>query len=138
MITNPSRAALVIVSVVIGSALAGAAVDHAIVLHNPRRFQPAFFDEGTEAAASRRTDMLERLTEELSLRPEQRAAIDSIMRHTDSVLRDVRLEMQPRVQSALDDSRRQIENHLDSSQRASFNARQPARHWRIPQPADGQ
>ena len=133
MITSPSRAALVIVAVVIGSALAGAAVDHAIVLRNPRRFQPMFLAEGTEAAVSRRTDMLERLSAELSLRPEQRAAIDSIMRHTDSVLRDVRLEMQPRVQSALDDSRRQIEKHLDPAQRASFDARQPARHWRIPQ-----
>jgi molecular chaperone DnaK (HSP70) len=133
MITSPSRAALVIIAVIIGSALAGAAVDHAIVLRNPRRFQPSYLVEGTEAAASRRTDMLERLTEELSLRPEQRAAIDSIMRRTDSVLRGVRLEMQPRVQTALDDSRRQIENHLDATQRASFNARQPARHWRIPQ-----
>jgi hypothetical protein len=132
MITSPSRAALVIVAVVIGSALAGAAVDHAIVLRNPRRFQAGFFVEGTEAAASRRTDMLQRLTEELALRPEQRAAIDSIMRHTDSVLRDVRLDVQPRVQQALDESRRQIESHLDSSQRASFNARQPARHWRLP------
>jgi len=133
MITSPSRAALVIVAVVIGSALAGAAVDHAIVLRNPRRFQPSFFAEGAEAAASRRTEMLQRLTEELSLRPEQRAAIDSIMRRTDSVLRDVRLDVQPRVQQALDESRRQIESHLDPGQRASFNARQPARHWRIPQ-----
>jgi molecular chaperone DnaK (HSP70) len=133
MITSPSRAALVIVAVVIGSALAGAAVDHAIVLRNPRRFQPTLFTSGGEAAESRRSDMLERLTEELSLRPEQRAAIDSIMRRTDSVLRDVRLEVQPRVQHALDDSRHQIVSHLDSSQRASFRARQPARHWRIPQ-----
>ena len=133
MITSPSRAALIIIAVVIGSALAGAAVDHAIVLRNPRRFGPVFLADGTEEAATRRMNMLERLTNELSLRPEQRAAIDSIMRHTDSVLRDVRLDVQPRVQQALDDSRRQIESHLDSAQRASFNARQPARRWRIPQ-----
>lgn len=133
MIARPSRAALVIVAVVIGSALAGAAVDHAIVLRYPRRFQATLFTAAGDAAESRRTDMLERLTEELSLRPAQRAAIDSIMRRTDSVLRDVRQEMQPRVQQALDDSRRQIERHLDSGQLASFQARQPARHWRIPQ-----
>ena len=133
MIASPSRAALIIVAVVIGSALAGAAVDHAIVLRNPRRFQRSLLATGTEAAESRRTDMLERLTDELSLRPEQRAAIDSIMRRTDSVLRDLRLEVQPRVQQALDDSRHQIEGQLDSTQRASFNARQPARRWRIPQ-----
>jgi hypothetical protein len=131
MITSPSRAALVIVAVIIGSALAGAAVDHAIVLRNPRRFQPAIFTVGADAARSRRSDMLKRLTDELSLRPEQRAAIDSIMQHTDSVLRDMRAEMQPRVQQALDSSRRQIESHLDSAQRASFHARQPPRHWRI-------
>jgi hypothetical protein len=41
--------------------------------------------------------------------------------------------VQPRVQQALDDSRRQIEGQLDSTQRASFEARQPARRWRIPQ-----
>jgi hypothetical protein len=93
MIASPSRAALVIVAVIIGSALAGAAVDHAIVLRNPRRFQSTFLMDGTEAAASRRTDMLERLTDELSLRPHQRAAIDSIMRRTDSVLRELRLEV---------------------------------------------
>jgi len=133
MIASPARAILVIVAVAIGSALAGAAVDHAIVLRNPRRFRPLSFDATSDAARSRRTDMLQRLTEELTLRPDQRAAIDSIMRRTDSVLRDVRLEVQPRVQHALDDSRHQIESHLDSSQRASFRARQPARHWRIPQ-----
>lgn len=132
MITSPSRAALIIVAVVIGSALAGAAIDHAIVLRNPRRFQRPIFAASSEAAESRRTDMLQRLTDELSLRPEQRAAIDSIMRHTDSVLRDVRLEMQPRVQQALDDSRRQIKGHLDSAQRVNFDARQPAARWRLP------
>jgi hypothetical protein len=58
MITSPSRAALIIVAVVIGSALAGAAIDHAIVLRNPRRFQRPFFAAGSESAESRRTDML--------------------------------------------------------------------------------
>ena len=133
MIASPARAVLVIVAVAVGSALAGAAVDHAIVLRNPRRFRPLSFDASTEAARSRRTDMLQRLTEELTLRPEQRTAIDSIMRHTDSLLVDVRLEMQPRVQRVLDESRRAIESRLDSAQRATFAARQPARTWRLPQ-----
>src|SRR6478672_12116489 len=133
MITSPSRAALIIVAVVIGIALAGAAIDHAIVLRNPRRFQRPLFAANSEAAESRRTDMLERLTDELSLRPEQRAAIDSIMRHTDSVLRDLRLETQPRAQKVLDQSRKQIESRLDSGQRAIFAARQPARTWHLPQ-----
>lgn len=133
MIASRSRAVLVIVAVAVGSALAGAAVDHAIVLHNPRRFRPLPFGGNAQAAESRRTEMLERLTSELALRPDQRSAIDSIMRRTDSVLRDVRLEMQPRVQRVLDESRKQIESRLDSGQRVTFAARQPARTWRLPQ-----
>ena len=128
-----TRAVLVIVAIVVGSALAGAAVDHAIVLRNPRRFRPVPFGSTARAAETRRSDMLKRLTDELSLRPDQRAAIDSIMQHTDSLLRDVRLETQPRVQKVLDESRKQIESRLDASQRATFAARQPARSWRLPQ-----
>lgn len=128
-----SRAVLIIIAIVVGSALAGAAVDHAIVLHNPRRFRPVPFGGTAKAAESRRTEMLQRLTEELSLRPEQRAAIDSIMQRTDSVLRELRLETQPRAQKVLDQSRKQIESRLDSGQRAIFAARQPARTWHLPQ-----
>lgn len=133
MSASRQRAAIVIAAVAIGSALAGAAVDHAIVLRNPRRFRPLPFGGTEEAAASRRSDMLERLTHELSLRPDQRVAIDSIMWRTDSVLRGVRQEMQPRVQRILDESRRQIEGRLDSAQRVTFATRQPARTWRLPQ-----
>jgi len=128
-----TRAVLVIVAIVVGSALAGAAVDHAIVIRNPRRFRPVPFGSTARAAETRRSDMLKRLTDELSLRPDQRAAIDSIMQRTDSLLRDVRLETQPRVQKVLDDSRKQIESRLDAGQRATFAARQPARSWRLPQ-----
>ena len=128
-----SRAVLIIIAIVVGSALAGAAVDHAIVLHNPRRFRPVPFGGTAKAAESRRTEMLQHLTEELSLRPEQRTAIDSIMQRTDSVLRDLRLETQPRAQKVLDQSRKQIESRLDSGQRAIFAARQPARTWHLPQ-----
>ena len=132
MMASPARAVLVIVAVAVGSALAGAAVDHAIVLRNPRRFRPLSFDASADAARSRRTEMLQRLSEELALRPDQRAAIDSIMRHTDSLLVDVRLEMQPRVQRVLAESRQAIESRLDSAQRSTFATRQPASTWRLP------
>ena len=128
-----SRAVLVVLAIVIGSALAGAAVDHAIVLRNPRRFRQVPFGGTAKSAVARRNDVLQQLSTELALRPEQRAAIDSIMQHTDSVLREMRLEMQPRVQRVLDQSRHEIESHLDSGQRATFAARQPARSWRLPQ-----
>jgi hypothetical protein len=127
------RAALVIVAIIIGSALAGAAIDHAIVLRNPRRFRNLPFGGGADAAARRRTDMLARLTGELELRPAQRAAIDSIMLRTDSTLSTLRAEMQPRVQRVLDSSRAEIASRLDSAQRARFAARRPAKHWRMVQ-----
>src|SRR6476469_5012518 len=120
-----SRAVLVILAITIGSALAGAAGDHDIVLRNPRRFRPVPCGGTAKSAEARRNDMLQRLSKELALRPEQRVAIDSIMQHTDSVLREMRLEMQPRVQRVLDQSRHEIEGHLDSGQRATFAARQP-------------
>jgi len=128
-----SRAVLVVLAIVVGSALAGAAIDHAIVLRNPRRFRQVPFGATAKSAEARRNDMLQRLSKELALRPEQRVAIDSIMQRTDSLLREMRLEMQPRVQRVLDESRREIESHLDSGQRATFAARQPARTWRLPQ-----
>ena len=91
------------------------------------------FGGTARAAESRRKEMLQKPTEELALRPDQRAAIDSIMQRTDSVLRDLRLETQPRAQKVLDESRQQIESRLDSGQRATFAARQPARTWHLPQ-----
>jgi Spy/CpxP family protein refolding chaperone len=128
------RAALVIVAIVIGSAIAGAAIDHAVMLHNPRRFRPvAPFGSGPGAAARRRDDMLARLTKELDLAPAQRAAIDSIMQHTDSALRAVRLETQPQVQRILDSSRARISSRLDSAQRDRYAKRRPASHFRLAQ-----
>lgn len=133
MIGGRLRAALVIVAVVIGSALAGAAIDHALMLRYPRRFRAAPLGGGPDAAARRRDDMLARLTRELTLQPAQRAAIDSIMRRTDSALREVRMQTQPQVQRILDGSRREIAGRLDSAQRARYVARQPATHWRLRQ-----
>ena len=129
------RAAVVIVAIMIGSGIAGAAIDHAVMMRSPRRPRGgSSLTGGPEAAsARRRADMLQRLTRELSLQPAQRAAIDSIMRRTDSALRAVRVEMQPQVRRILDGSRAEIAARLDSTQRARFAARQPATHWRMPQ-----
>lgn len=128
------RAALVIGAIVMGSALAGAAINHSVMLHLPHRFRGATPSRTEPAAeAKRRADMLASLTTELDLRPAQRAAIDSIMERTDATLRAVRLEFQPQVQRILDSSRAEIASRLDSAQRASFAARQPAKHWRMTQ-----
>ena len=125
------RAAVVIAVIAVGSGIVGAAIDHAVMMR-PRRLRgPAPAATG-DATARRRAEMLGRLTTELGLRPDQRAAIDSVMQRTDSALRAVRLEMQPQVRHILDDSRAQIAARLDSAQRARFATRQPAKHWRLP------
>ena len=69
--------------------------------------------------------MLERLTKDLNLTPPQRAAIDSIMQRTDSALRIVRGEMQPRLTQIFDGSRAEISARLDSTQREKFKRRPP-------------
>ncbi|NUP55429.1 MAG: hypothetical protein HOQ19_06335, partial [Gemmatimonadaceae bacterium] len=81
-----------------------------------------------EEAARRRADILEHMTSDLSLTPAQRVGIDSIMQRTDSALRVVRAEMQPRLTRILDSSRAQISARLDSAQRVKFAVRRPPRH----------
>jgi hypothetical protein len=121
---NPTRAraALVIAAIAVGSAIAGAGIDRWAVMHSPRRGRgagPAGI-LSNEAAARRRSEMLERLTKELELTAPQRAGIDSIMARTDSALRVVRTEMQPRVRQIFDSSRAEISARLDSAQRVKF------------------
>lgn len=125
------RASLVVVAIVVGSLLVGAAVDHAMMSRRGQRNRPGLAGAFTrEAASQRRAEMLGRLTSELGLESGQRAAIDSIMARTDSAVRAVNAEMKPRLQQLFDSSRAAIGARLDSAQRVKFNARRPARHWR--------
>jgi hypothetical protein len=115
------RAGLVIGAVAIASAIAGAAVDRAVLMRRPtvggggrRGGPPAEFE------ARRRKDMLDGLTRELSLSAAQRAGLDSIFQRTDSSLRAIRRETQPRFQQVFEQSRVEINARLDSTQRAKF------------------
>ena len=119
---NPSRAraALVIAAIAIGSAIAGAGIDRWVVAHSPRRPRTPTSALSPEAAARRRAEMLERMTKDLGLSTVQRAGIDSIMQRTDSALRVVRGEMQPRLRQIFDGSRAEISARLDSAQRVKF------------------
>jgi hypothetical protein len=65
-------------------------------------------------------DMMDRMAKDLSLSAAQRAGIDSVMKRTDSSLRAVRAEMQPRLQQVFQTSRAEIEAKLDSTQREKF------------------
>ena len=118
-----ARAALVIGAIVLGSALVGAAIDRGIVMHQqPRRFRGggAMTPPTPEQEAHRRQNALDRMTNELDLSAAQRVAVDSIILRTDSSLRIIRSEMQPRLKQVLDSSRAQIQARLDPQQRAKF------------------
>jgi Spy/CpxP family protein refolding chaperone len=120
------RAALVIAAIVVGSALAGAAADRMFLArgHGGRGGSSRSASNGGNDAR-RRAEMLDRMTRDLNLSTAQRSGIDSVMQRTDSALRAVRGEMQPRLRQIFDSSRAQIASRLDSTQRAKF-ARLPA------------
>jgi hypothetical protein len=124
------RAGLVITVIVVASALLGAAADRAYLLRTGRLrgFPPG--RPTREQEAKRRHEMLERLTNELGLSRSQQAGIDSVMQRTDSSLRAIRHEMQPRLQQVFEGSREEISARLDSAQRVKFAQLKPPRRPR--------
>jgi hypothetical protein len=131
------RAALVIGSIVLASGIAGAAIDRAFIARGGRRPVAAPGGVGgggprgggggpgrswPEQEARRRNEMLEHMSKDLSLTPAQRAGFDSIMQRTDSSLRTVRREMQPKIQQVFEAGRAEMMTRLDSTQRVKFNA----------------
>ena len=73
-----------------------------------------------EQDAHRRQNALDHMTKELDLSTTQRIAVDSILQRTDSSLRAIRGEMQPRLKQVFESARAQIEARLDAEQRAKF------------------
>jgi Spy/CpxP family protein refolding chaperone len=116
------RAGLVIGAVVIASGIAGAAIDRSLMMHRGPQMRPDGGRRGPPQALEqgRRNAMLERMSKELSLTPAQRAGIDSIFQRTDSSLRAVRRETQPRIQQIFERSTADVNARLDSSQRVQF------------------
>ena len=122
------RAAVVIALIVVCSALAGAAVERLVLNRVGRRPGGGMGGpwRGTpEQDSRRRNDMLERMTKELGLSAPQRAGIDSVMKRTDSSLRAIRTEMQPRLEQVFKGSRAEIGARLDSTQREKFAKSMP-------------
>jgi hypothetical protein len=125
---------LVIGAIVVASGIAGAAIDRAFITRGGGR--PAAGVSGgnggrggggggrpsPEQEAKRRNDMLDHMTKDLSLTPTQRAGFDSVMQRTDTLLRAVRREMQPKIQQVFEASRAEMATRLDSTQRVKFNA----------------
>lgn len=130
-----ARAAMVIAVIVVCSALAGVAIDRVVFQKMLHRHPSGSWGPGRsspEQDAKRRKDLLDRMTTQLMLSTSQRQGIDSVMQRTDSALRAVRSEMQPRLKQVFQSSRAEIEARLDSAQRIKFKAMQPARGERRP------
>lgn len=127
MKTGSARAAVVIAVIVICSTLAGVAIDRVVSQRTMHRRPPGLggWRSSPEADAKRRNDMLDHMTKDLALSTPQRQGIDSVMQRTDSSLRAIRAETQPRIQQVFQSSRAEIEARLDSAQRIKFKAMQP-------------
>jgi hypothetical protein len=141
------RAGLVIASIVLASGIAGAAIDRAFIARRGGRPAPTREMGGgggggggrgggrswPEQEARRRAEMLDHMTKELTLTAAQRAGFDSVMQRTDSSLRAVRREMQPKIQQVFEASRAEMLARLDTTQRVKFNAMRrggPPREYR--------
>jgi Spy/CpxP family protein refolding chaperone len=126
------RAGLVIAAVVVASAVAGAAIDRHFVMSHVRRDRGERRGPPPEMESRRRAEMLERMSKELSLTPTQRAGLDSVFQRTDSSLRAIRREMQPRLKQVFEASRTEMNARLDSTQRrklAGMRLGGPPRGW---------
>ena len=119
MISGRTRAGAIIVLIAICSALAGAAVDRVVA----RKMHHGGGGQGhmtTEQQAEHRKEALDDLTKQLSLSDAQRTSVATIMLHTDSSLRAIRHDMQPKIKAELDSSHALIVSLLDSTQREKF------------------
>lgn len=126
MTSSRLRAGIIIGLIAVCSALAGAAVERSIIqrVMVPRRPPPA---PGTgrftrEADTRRRSEMLDRMAKDLELTPTQRAGVDSVMQHSDSLLHGIRMEIQPRLEQVLANSRAAIDSRLEPAQRVKYEA----------------
>jgi Spy/CpxP family protein refolding chaperone len=126
MTSSRLRAGIIIGLIALCSALAGAAVERSVIqrVMAQRRPLPPFGPPRftREADTRRRTDMLDRMTKDLTLTPTQRAGIDSVMQHSDSLLRGIRMEIQPRLEQVLANSRAAIDARLEPQQRVKYEA----------------
>ena len=135
MTSGRLRAGVVIGLIVVCSALAGAAVER-VVVQRMVRHRPGGPGGGGPGRGSpqqdsiRRIEMLDRMTKDLSLTPTQRAGIDSVMRRTDSSLRAIRTEMQPRLEKVFELSRVETGARLTPEQKTKFETMMPQRRRR--------
>jgi hypothetical protein len=120
------RAGIIIGLIAVCSALAGAAVERSVIqkviVQRRPPSQPIIPRFTREGDTRRRMDVLDRMTKDLTLTPAQRAGIDSVMQHSDSLLRGIRMEIQPRLEQVLANSRAAIDSRLEPQQRVKYEA----------------
>lgn len=117
MMTGRGRAAIILVVVALCGGLAGAAIERLVI---QRYFHRSSGRPTPEVIAEHRRKMLDDMSKALDLNAVQRTSIDSIMKRTDSTLRAIRHEVQPRTIAEFDSSRAAIIAQLDSGQRVKF------------------
>jgi hypothetical protein len=130
MTTGRLHAAIVIALIVVCSAVAGAGIERYVWTHMGQHRFPGAGRTTPEQDAKRRTEMLDHMTKMLELSTAQRAGIDSVMQRTDSSLRLIRHEMQPKIRLVFDSSRAEISARLDKDQRLKFEKDVPRRGQR--------
>jgi hypothetical protein len=123
-------AALTLVAVALASVLTGAAVDRAYMRRSARivgdtAFHPLSSALRTPSDADRRQIRAE-LSTALDLTPEQERVIDSIMTSRSSQFEDLRASIRPRVESLLNNMRRDVETVLTEDQREKYRKLRPA------------
>jgi hypothetical protein len=123
-------AALTLVAVALASVLTGAAVDRAYMRRSARivgdtAFHPLSSALRTPSDADRRQIRAE-LSTALDLTPEQERVIDSIMTSRSSQFEDLRASIRPRVESLLNNMRRDVETMLTEDQREKYRKLRPA------------
>ncbi len=123
MMTTRARAFLVIAVIAVCSAIAGAAVERVVAQKYLRRRPP--MRGSPEQDAKRRTEMLDRMTKDLGLDDTQRSGIDTVMRRTDSLLKGIRTEMNPRIAKVFEESRTAMMARMTPEQRAKFENDMP-------------
>jgi Spy/CpxP family protein refolding chaperone len=141
--TNPSSpwrpggrllAALVLLLVAVAGGLAGVAIDRRVLL--PRKFEGHRFEHGPGPHGPRDREFRNRFAHELGLSSDQQTRIDSIMEHQGRELRTIRHQVQPRLDSIVSRTRRQLDSVLTPEQRKKAEEIR-RRHPRPPGPPPG-
>ena len=117
---SPTRgrlmAALVLFLVAVTGGLTAVALDRSVLRHRPHGMPPF------PPPPQHEREFRDRMSREIGLSPDQRRRVDSLMDEQISEIRDIRAEVQPRLDSVVSQTRREIEAILTPEQREKARA----------------